>query len=335
MQVTFLGVDHALWFVGPRQVELRAAELDPVGDDEVRVRTVFSGVSAGTELLAFRGELPAELDIDESFGSVTGTFTYPFRYGYSAVGEIDEVGMAVREFACGDLVFAFHPHQSRFTSAAKELLPIAGLDPRLAVLLPYVETALQVTLDAGSVFGETVIVCGLGVLGVLVCRLIQRAGGHVIAIEPQRWRRDAAADLGIVAVDPDEAAGLAPTGGVPLAIECSGNPAALATVLNLLGHEGTVLVASWYGTKDVRLPLGGDFHRRRLTIRSTQVSTIPASLAGRWTRRRRIEYARDLAASLPLAALATHTVPFRRAADGYEQLDTGDAGVMHMAFGYQ
>lgn len=327
-------MDRALWFVGPGKIELRPAGLGPVGDEEVRVRTIVSGVSAGTELLAFRGELPAELDIDESFSSVTGTFTYPFRFGYSAVGEIDEVGSAVRGFSCGDLVFAFQPHQERFISSPEELVPIAGLEPRLAVLLPYVETALQVTLDAGSVFGDTVIVCGLGVLGVLVCRLIQQAGGRVIAIEPQRWRRDVAADLGIVAVDPDEVAAVAPTAGVPLAIECSGDPAALSTVLSLLEHEGTVLVASWYGTKDVSLPLGGNFHRRRLTIRSTQVSTIPASLAGRWTRRRRIEHARDLAASLPLAALATHTIPFRRAEDGYRQLDAGDAGLIHMAFGY-
>lgn len=328
-------MDRALWFVGPRQIELRAAELGPVGDDEARVRTLCSGVSAGTELLAFRGELPADLDVDESFGSVTGTFTYPFRYGYSAVGEVEAVGGSVRGLACGDVVFAFHPHQERFVASSAELLPIPGLAPRLAVLLPYVETALQITLDAGSVFGEPVVVCGLGVLGVLVCCLVQRAGGDVIAIEPQQWRRDAAADVGIVAVDPDEAAAAVPTGGVPLAIECSGNPAALAPVLGLLSHEGTVLVASWYGTKPVTLPLGGDFHRRRLTIRSTQVSTIPAAAAGRWSRRRRIEHARELAAALPLAALASHTIPFRRAAEGYELLDAGAAGVIHMAFGYR
>jgi 2-desacetyl-2-hydroxyethyl bacteriochlorophyllide A dehydrogenase len=326
-------VDRALWFVGPRQVQLRAAELDPVGDDDVRVRTIFSGVSAGTELLAFRGELPADLAIDESFGS--GTFTYPFRYGYSAVGEIEEVGRAVRGLARGDVVFAFHPHAECFVASTQELLPVGGLEPRLAVLLPYVETALQIALDAGSVFGEPVLVSGLGVLGVLVSCLIQRAGGDVIAIEPQPWRREAAAELGIAAVAPHDAAAAAPPDGVPLAIECSGNPAALTSMLGLLGHEGTVLVASWYGTKPVTLPLGGDFHRRRLTIRSTQVSTIPAAAAGRWDRRRRIEHARDLANSLPLAALASHTIPFGRAADGYQLLDAGSEGVIHVAFGYR
>jgi 2-desacetyl-2-hydroxyethyl bacteriochlorophyllide A dehydrogenase len=327
-------VDDALWFVGPRKVEFRPLHLEPVGDREVRVRTIVSGVSAGTELLAFRGELPAELVVDESFGSIPGTFTYPFQYGYSAVGAIDEVGAGVRDLAVGDVVFSFQPHQTGFVASSNDVVRVVGLEPRHAVLLPYVETALQVVLDAGSVLGETVVVCGLGVLGVLVCRLIEQAGGHVIAIEPQLARREAATHLGIVSTDPGDAAALEAIGAVPLAIECSGNPAALATVLGLLGHEGTVLVASWYGTKDVNVPLGGNFHRRRLTIRSTQVSTIPASLSGRWTRRRRIEHARDLAAALPLEQLATHTIPLRRAAEGYEQLDAGAAGVIHMAFGY-
>ena len=105
--------------------------------------------------------------------------------------------------------------------------------------------------------------------------------------------------------------------GVPIVIECSGNPAALAGALELLAHEGTALVASWYGSNPVTLPLGGRFHRRRLTIRSTQVSTIPAALSGRWSHGRRLAHAVDLAATLPLAALATHTVPFERAGEGY------------------
>ena len=122
---------------------------------------------------------------------------------------------------------------------------------------------------------------------------------------------------------------------MPVAIECSGNPAALTLALGMLAHEGTALVASWYGSKPVNLPLGGRFHRRRLTIRSTQVSTIPAALSGRWSHRRRLLHALDLAATLPLAALATDTVPFERAGDGYARVDAGTAGLIHMAFGYR
>jgi 2-desacetyl-2-hydroxyethyl bacteriochlorophyllide A dehydrogenase len=245
---------------------------------------------------------------------------------------IEALGSDVGSHQVGDVVFAFQPHQERFVAPVSALTPVAGLEPRIAVLLPYVETALQVALDAGPVFGETVAVSGLGVLGLLVAMLLGRAGGRVIAIEPQAWRRTLATELGIDAVAPRDAASRA--SGVPLVIECSGNPAALDTALALLGHEGTALVASWYGTKPVALALGGSFHRRRLTIRSTQVSTIPAALSKRWTHRRRLTEAVALARDLPLAHLASHTIPFERAGEAYARIDAAEPGVIHMAFGY-
>jgi 2-desacetyl-2-hydroxyethyl bacteriochlorophyllide A dehydrogenase len=325
-------VDRALWFVAPRQVELRPVETPPPGPGEAQVQVLCSGVSAGTEMLAYRGELPADLQVDETIGALGGSFTYPFQYGYSCVGRIEAVGPDVESFSPGDLVFAFRPHQERFVAASSDLMPVGGLEPRMAVFLPYVETALQITLDAGHVFGETVAVSGLGVLGLLVAMLVERAGGRVVGIEPQAWRRTIATDLGLAAVAPEDAARHA--SDVAMVIECSGNPAALASALELLAHEGTALVASWYGTKPVSLPLGGPFHRRRLTIRSTQVSTIPAALSNRWTHRRRLTRAVEIAGDLPLARLATDTVPFERAGEGYARVDAGDAGVVHMAFGY-
>ena len=330
--------DEALWFVGPRRVELRPVELGGLGRDEVAVRTCCSGVSAGTELLAFRGQLPADLPLDESIAALgDGSFDYPFRYGYSAVGVVEALGADVdRDLAVGDVVFAFHPHQARFHVAAEAVVPIGELPPRLAVLLPYVETAFQVTLDAGPVFGDDVIVSGLGVLGTLAARLVERAGARVIAVEPQAWRRELAADLGLTAVAPGELPQvIAERGAAPLAIECSGSPSALAPLLDVVAHEGTALVASWYGSNEVPLPLGGAFHRRRLTIRSTQVSTIPAAQSSRWTPARRMARAVELAPHLPLAALATDTVDIAAAAEAYARLDSGSSGVMHVAFGYR
>ena len=117
-------------------------------------------------------------------------------------------------------------------------------------------------------------------------------------------------------------------------MEASGNPSALAAALDLLAHEGTALVASWYGCRPVTLPLGGRFHRRRLTIRSTQVSSIPAHLANRWTRERRLRHAVALCDTLPLGALATDTVAFEDAPAAYARVDEAPPGLMHMALGY-
>jgi threonine dehydrogenase-like Zn-dependent dehydrogenase len=117
-------------------------------------------------------------------------------------------------------------------------------------------------------------------------------------------------------------------------IEASGNPDALCAALSTLNHEGTVLVASWYGAKQVMLPLGGDFHRRRLTIRSTQVSTIPRALSDEWDIARRRSAAADLLTELPLERLATHTFDFDHAARAFAALDQ-DRGVIHAALGYR
>ena len=233
-------------------------------------------------------------------------------------------------------MFAFHPHQDRFVIGTDDVVALPpGTDPRAATLFPYVETALQLSLDAGPVAHETVAVLGLGAVGLLTALLLQRAGATVVAADPSVERRELAASLGITAVAPDDLPGRLPAGGVPVLLELSGSPTALAGALDLLAHEGTALVGSWYGRQPVELPLGGAFHRRRLTIRSSQVSTVPAALSGRWDVDRRRRVALDLLGELPLAALATTEFAFGEAAAAYRALDSREPGVLHVALRYQ
>jgi 2-desacetyl-2-hydroxyethyl bacteriochlorophyllide A dehydrogenase len=323
---------QAVQFTAPREVRIAPTELPAPGPGELIVKTSFSGISAGTELLAYRGELDPSTALDETIDSLGGSFSYPFSYGYSAVGLV-EVGTDV--VPAGTPVFAFHPHQDRFVAASSGVVILpADVDLRLATMFPLVETALQLSVDAGGVLQETVVVLGLGAVGLLTALLLSRAGAHVIASEPREWRRSIAENLGLDAVSPDELAGKVPTRGVPLLVETSGAPVALANGLALLAHEGTALVGSWYGTKPVSLPLGEHFHRRRLTIRSSQVSTIPAALQNRWDGDRRRAAARDLLAVLPLEHLATTEFAFDDAAKAYAAIDRGDPGLLHAALRY-
>jgi 2-desacetyl-2-hydroxyethyl bacteriochlorophyllide A dehydrogenase len=327
---------RAVTFVAPRRVELREVELPRPSEGEILVATRWSGISSGTELLAYRGEIDPDLPLDETLGALAGTFAYPFRYGYSAVGRVERPAGPLRE---GQLVFAFHPHQDRFVVDAREAVPVDGLDPRAATLYPTVETALQVCLDAAPRLRETVVVVGLGAVGILVAALLQRAGAAVLGSEPEPARRAVAAAFGVRALAPEEVAGAVAAGtggrGADLVVEASGNPQALASSLALLAHEGTALVCSWYGTRPASLPLGGAFHRRRLVLRSTQVSTIPAALSARWDRRRRAGEAWRLVRELPLHHLATHEFPFERAADAYASADRKQDGLVHAALRYR
>jgi 2-desacetyl-2-hydroxyethyl bacteriochlorophyllide A dehydrogenase len=321
---------RALWFVAPRRVEIRPVQLPRLGPGELLIRTAFTGLSGGTELLAYRGQIDPGLVLDEALPGMGGTFRFPFRYGYSAAGTVEASRGPIAE---GATVFAFHPHQDRFVAGADDVIALEDLDARTATLFPLVETGLQVALEAGSGLGSTVVVLGLGPVGILAAGLIARAGAQVVGVDPRADRREAAEAFGVGTRDDtsaiaSEAAG---GGGADLVIEASGNPAALATALELLRHEGTVLVCSWYGTKPVTLDLGGRFHRRRLSIRSTQVSTIPASMAARWDRTRRGAEALRLLRELPVKVLATHVFGFEQAQEAFGALEEGREGLIHAA----
>jgi 2-desacetyl-2-hydroxyethyl bacteriochlorophyllide A dehydrogenase len=324
-----------LQFVAPRELALVEIDLPEPRPGELLVRTLYSGISSGTELLAYRGEIDPQLPLDETIASLGGKFSYPFRYGYSCVGIVERSAGSIIP---GTMVFALHPHQELFLCAVDNAAAISGIDPRIATLFPLVETAFQITLDAGEVLDENVVVVGLGSVGMLTALLLQRAGARVVGVDPSSWRRDLAGQLDIEGVTPgdaeDRVADVTGNHGAPLVVEVSGNPSALASALPLLAHEGTALVASWYGTKPVTLQLGAEFHRRRLTIRSTQVSTIPARLSGRWTLQRRRSHVLSLLGELPLKRLATHEFPFSRAADAFAAIDRGDEDLMHAALTY-
>jgi len=327
---------RAVQFVAPRRVELREVELPDPSEGRILVATEWSGISSGTELLAYRGEIDPDLPLDETLGALAGTFAYPFGYGYSAVGRVVRPAAPFQE---GQRVFAFHPHQDRFVVEAREAVPVDGLDPRAATMYPLVETAVQVCLDAAPRFGETAVVVGLGAVGILAAALLARAGAVVLGSEPEPARRAAAGAFGVRAVDPGDVAEVVDAEtrgrGADLVVEASASPQALASSLGLLAHEGTALVCSWYGTRPVSLPLGAAFHRRRLALRSTQVSTLPAALTARWDRRRRAELAWRLARELPLSVLATHAFPFEQAAEAYACADRKDDGLIHAALRYR
>jgi 2-desacetyl-2-hydroxyethyl bacteriochlorophyllide A dehydrogenase len=328
------GRARAVRFVAPYVVEVTDVAVPETRSGEVLVRAELSGISGGTEMLAYRGELDSSLPRDETLGALAGSFEYPFAYGYSVVGTVEASGSDVGE---GERVFAFHPHQSRFVVSSADVVRIGATDPRTATLFPLVETALQISLDAGVRYREVVAVVGLGPVGILTGLLLMRSGATVLGSDPKPWRRETAEVCGLEAVEPEalgDAVRTATRGrGADYIVEVTGNPEALGESLGLLSTEGVAIVASWYGAKPVTLPLGADFHRRRLELRSSQVSTI-GGRAVRWDRRRRLEETRTLLPELPLSALASHTFPLERAPEAYAALDRGDDGIVHIALAY-
>jgi 2-desacetyl-2-hydroxyethyl bacteriochlorophyllide A dehydrogenase len=318
---------RAVWFNAPRQVEVRAADLAPPGPGEVQVHARASAISQGTEMLVYRGEVPAGLPLD--LPTLEGSFSFPIKYGYALVGEIVAVGPEVRERTPGQHVFVLHPHQSRFVVAADLTTSLPdGLLPELGVFTANLETALNILHDTPLLFGETALVFGLGTVGLLVTQLLQRAGaGYVLGIDPLPLRREIARAAGInhtCAPDADlprRVHELTAGRGADIAIEASGNGAALQAAIDVVAVEGTVVVASWYGIKPLELMLGGNFHRGRVRLRSSQVGRLNPEAAPRWDYARRTRTVATLLSELSLAPLITHRFPLAAAPAAYRLVD--------------
>ena len=326
---------HSLYFHEPYQLKITREQLPSPQGKEVLVRTLFSGVSRGTELLAYRGQLSNNMVVDTDIASLKGNFCYPFKYGYSAVGEIIGCGAEIEPTVLGQLVFAFQPHASHFVAAYDSLLPLPeGLDPALATLLPSLETAVGLVMDGQPVIGERVIVWGQGVIGLLLtCLLSQYPLGALMTVDLCAKRRELSHHFGATTSLSAESV---LNGDYDLAYEVSGNPLALDQAINVVGYNGRVIIGSWYGTKTVPLQLGNDFHRNHIQLLSSQVSTLPPQWRGRWTKKRRFEVVWQWLVTFQhqFKELLTFC-PFDSAEKGYQQLDTMPDSILQIVFDYR
>lgn len=289
---------RALWVVKPGQAEIRSEILAPVGDGELLIRATHGAISKGTETLVFRGMVPPRMVDRMRCPFQDGDFPGPVKYGYSTVGTVIE---GPDEWL-GRPVFCLYPHQDLFTIPLDAARPLPARVPRSrAVLAANMETALNGFWDAGIRRGDQVCVIGAGVVGLLTAYLARRlakARVDVIDIDPGKAGIARALGATFHTQPPDDAA-------YPVIIHASGSPDGLATALRCAGFEGRITEMSWYGTQSVPLPLGEDFHDRRLTITSSQVGHVSPSRRRNWSHARRLDRALDLLRDKDLDALVS------------------------------
>jgi 2-desacetyl-2-hydroxyethyl bacteriochlorophyllide A dehydrogenase len=333
---------HSVVFTAPSQVSVCEEALPEPAPDQVLVQTLYSAISPGTELLVYRGQFPEDLPIDESIPSLAGEFRYPLRYGYSAVGRVIAAGSHVEPGWEGRLVFAFQPHTSHFLAAPQELMALpADIPPDEAVFLPNMETAVNLVMDGAPLVGEHVVVFGQGVVGLLTAALLaQFPLGSLVTLDRYPLRRNASIEGGASAsLDPQapdalEQLRLRQPGGVDLVYELSGSPDALDQAIAVAAYSGRVVVGSWYGSKRVALDLGGRFHRSRIRLISSQVSSLAPELSGRWTKARRFEVAWMMLRRVRPRRLITHRLPLSEAPRAYQLLDQGPEEAIQVLFEY-
>ena len=318
----------SLIFEAPYKVSVAEEELPQPQMGQVLVATSLSAISPGTEMLVYRGQLPTEMATDGAIDTTltevaTAASQYPVRYGYTCVGKVAAVGEGIDSQWIGRAVFAFQPHCSHFVADLQSLLPLPeAMKDEQAIFYPNMETALTFVLDGAPAIGERVCVVGAGIVGLLTTALLARFPlAELTVIDPLPARRQLALHFGATAVySPEEAAQQKAT-NADLAYEVSGNPEALNTAIRCTGFAGRVVIGSWYGQKRAAIDLGGYFHRSRIQLIGSQVSSLPPERLARWDRQRRTAFTWEMLRQVDTHTLITHRFAIHDAALAYDQVD--------------
>jgi 2-desacetyl-2-hydroxyethyl bacteriochlorophyllide A dehydrogenase len=330
-----------LFFDAPRALEIRERSIPVLAPDQVLVETIVSAISPGTEMLVYRGQFP-KMAVDANIEGLGSEFQYPLAYGYACVGRVVELGKLVDHAWDGRLVFSFQPHTTHFVANPSSLFPIPySLPPEAACFLPNTETAVNLVQDAAPILGERVLVFGQGIIGLLTSALLAEFPLEcLICVDPFPRRRSAAVIQGVsAALDPTAADFRAQAdsllkSGADLTFELSGAPAALNEAIELTAFSGRIVVGSWYGEKRCELNLGGSFHRSRIRLISSQVSTIAPELSGRWDKPRRFDVAWKALERIRPERWITQRFPLEKAAEAYQLLDENPQETIQVIFEY-
>jgi threonine dehydrogenase-like Zn-dependent dehydrogenase/beta-phosphoglucomutase-like phosphatase (HAD superfamily) len=325
-------------FTAPYFVETVSKPFDVDRDllaDQVVIKSMYSLISSGTEIKIYSGDFEdAQLDVNIP-GLNNERMAYPMAYGYCLVGRISHVGSKVDPNLKDKLVFTFSPHASHVVASvnAIQVLP-DDIAPEDAIFMPSVETALSVVHDANIRVGENVAIYGQGLIGLLVASILalQKAPldssaracnfGVITTIDTLPERLAMSSALGSSqALFPDEIKHIGP---FDVSIELSGNPKALQSAIDHTRNGGRVVIGSWYGNSDVNLKLGIDFHRSHITIKTSQVSEVPAELKTLWSKERRFHLTWELLRIIRPSRLLTKVTTLNSACDAYESLSKGD-----------
>lgn len=294
---------RALWTVSEGRCEIREETLPSRAPDQALVRTLASGISRGTERLVLTGRVPESQYAAMRCPFQAGDFPFPVKYGYSAVGVVEDGPAAL----VGRRIFCLHPHQDRFLAPAGMCIPVPDDVPDArAVLAANMETAVNILWDARPLAGERALVIGAGVVGLLVAALLTRMPGmEVVVCDLDPRRRAVVEALGATFAAPEDA-----PAGRDLVIHASADPAGLRRALELCAFEARIIEASWYGTREAALSLGEAFHAKRLQIVSTQVGAVAPAMRGRRSHGERMALALSLLANQRFDALLAPATPF-------------------------
>lgn len=325
-------VADRLLYQAPMVASIESVTIGPLGNNDVLLQTVKSGISRGTESLVFAGKVPKHEWQRMRCPHQVGDFSFPLSYGYALVGKVIETGRDVEHLTPDHMVFALHPHQSHVIIDANHANKIpADIPPCRAILAANMETALNALWDSNVSAEDTVSVIGAGVVGLLTAYLVSKIVQTKVAIIDIDENKHAVAEsLGLSFFLPQEA----PKNNT-IIFHTSASGAGLQTALNLAAFEGRIIEMSWYCDKDISLQLGGAFHSQRLSIISSQVGHISPSHRATTSYAQRMAEALNLLNDPALDALLEAGIGFKALPDHLNRILGPNANTLCQVVDYE
>lgn len=311
------------------------------------VETLYSGISAGTEMTIYRGSNPyvkkrwdAELKL--FLNAEEDPRMYPTPLGYEEVGRVVEVGGAVTGLQPGDLVYGSWGHRTGVLlpgriAAQNRMEPDA--DPRHGVFARIGAIALNGILDAQINVGEVVAVFGAGVVGLICCALARLSGATVIAVDVRERRLERARPYADLLVSSDPALQIkryTRNRGADVVIEATGSDVALNEAIRSVAYSARVVSLGFYQNNAQGLYLGEEFHHNRISIVCSQIFAVNPALSYRWDVPRLERTIMELqhCGKLDLMPLITHELPFERAEEAYRLLEEQPEEATQVVLGF-
>lgn len=318
---------RVLTIEAPRQARLVDRPLARPGPGDVVVRSVHSTFKHGTEMMAYLGRTPFAA---RAFNSTLRLFEtappqapfYPRPMGSMVVGVVDWAGENAGGMRPGEQVFAYAPIADIHVLPAVSVKRLGDLTPEQALCIDPASFALGGVLDGAIAQKETVLVTGLGAIGLFAIQYCMARGAEVVATSSFEERRRLAQSFGASEVyDTRSESDLARTikqrsGGVDAAIECSGSLETLTMAMRTARQCGRIVCVGFYGTGN--LNLGEEFFHNRLTL----MASLPALSWNNPVRGTPPLYAKDLqqmvardfaAGTITPRGILNPTLPFRDA----------------------
>ena len=327
-------------FTQPRAVAFESYDDPPLKLREVRLRTLYSGISAGTELTAYRGSNPylhKQWDPSRKLFVLAEqpTLAYPVSgWGYEEVGEVVELGSEVQDVAIGDITFGTWGHRTHHIvedTYARERLQAGSLEAIFGIFSQIGSIAMNGVHDARIRIGETVAVFGMGTLGQIVGQLAKKSGAYVVGIDRYQKRLEVAQQSGaadvVLNADEGEVAerirSLTENRGADVAIEVTGSPLALNQAIRSVAYSAKVIALGFFQGEAAGLFLGEEFHHNRVNVVGSQIFGTDPELTYRWNRLRLVQTFMRLQTEgmIDLKPIISHVIPFDEAGEAFRILD--------------